>query len=254
MTERKRKKRRSKRSRRRKRTIWRRALRLVFWLAAGYALVTVLRLPIFVVREVEVTGTDIMSEVEVKRVGRLDRRLYAWQVWPWSVERLLLRHPRIGTAEVALSGINRVRVVIEEREPVAYVAGRADGFLEVDGEGRVLSHQPGLTGEGEPLITGIPEASYRPGERITLPPALRAVALAAELGSDGRVLVSEIHVGDNGEIVLYTMGGIPVFLGMEEDWSLKVQVLKGILTQTGGGAGLAYVDLRSARRPVVKPR
>lgn len=239
------------RSGRRRRRGRRAALRLLLALTALVALLSFLRSDVFAVRQVTVSGVETVSPDEVRRLAGLDRPLLLWQVWPWRVERRLLRHPRVASAHVAFRWPGQVVVTLVERQPVAYLLLRS-GFAEVDGEGRVLGIVPAMRGGGLPIVTGVSADGVQPGQRLGDPAGARALAVAAALGPSGRARVAEIHVTPGGEVVVYTLEGVPVFLGVEEDWEAKVRALQGILATLVEPARTAYVDLRSLRRPVVR--
>lgn len=221
-------------------------------LAAAAALFLFLRSDYFSLREVRVDGLQTVTADEVRRRAGLDRPILIWQVWPRRVERLLLAHPRLASARVDIRWPDRVVIAVEERQPVAYLLAPGGKYVEVDGEGQVLAVLDTFPGVGQPLVTGAAESRPQPGRRLTSPFALRAAAVAAALGPTGRARTSEINVNRDGEVVLYTMEGLPVFMGMEERWEAKVQALLGILGSLPDTREVAYIDLRSARRPVVK--
>ncbi len=227
------------------------ALRLLLGLVALTALFLFLRSDLFAVRQVTVSGTEVLSADEVRHLAGLDRPLLIWQVWPRLVERRLAGHPRVQSARVTLGWPGRVLLKVTERRPVAYLS-LSSGFAEVDAEGRVLGVGRWLRGAGEPVVTGLDLDDVRAGMRLRDPASLRAVAVAAALGPSGRARVAEIHLAAGGEVVLYTLEGLPVFLGVEERWEEKVQALEGILASLSRPALAHYVDLRSLRRPVVR--
>lgn len=219
---------------------------------AAVALFMFLRSDYFSLRAVSVDGLQTLSADEVRRRAGLDRPVLIWEVWPRRVERLLLGHPRVAAARVDIRWPNRVVIAVEERQPAAYILEAGGKYVEVDGEGQVLALRDGLPGAGQPLVTGVTENNPQAGRRLANPLALRAVSMAADLGPVGRARASEINVNRDGEIVLYTMEGLPVFMGIDDRWEAKVRALLGILGSLRDTREVAYIDLRSSRRPVVK--
>ncbi len=238
-----------RRRRRRSRLV---TLRVLLGLVLATALFQFLRSDTFRIEAVEVTGTETLTTDEVRRQAGLDRTLLVWEVWTWRMEGRLLAHPRVAAADVSIRWPNRVRVHITERRPVICLMQGGSSYAEVDEQGLVLGVGGMPRGGGEPVVTGVDVAVPRPGERLGHPSLRRAVAVAAELGPEGRARISEIHLTAAGEVILYTLEGVPVFLGIEDRWGPKVSALKGILESLAKPEQVVYVDLRSALRPVVK--
>lgn len=228
------------------------ALQALVAILAAMSLFMFLRSDSFALREVTVDGLQTLSAEEMRQRAGLDRPVLIWEVWPRRVERLLLGHPRVASARVDIRWPNRVVITVEERRPVAYILVAGGRYLEVDGEGQLLAVVDGLPGAGQPLVSGVREDNPLPGRRLADPSALRAVAMVTELGQAGRALASEINVNPDGEMVLYTMEGLPVFMGIEDRWDAKVRALLGILNSLRDTREVEYVDLRSSRRPVIK--
>lgn len=239
---------------RRRRTRRRSALGILLGLIAATALLQFLRSDVFRIGEVTVSGTEVLTAEEVRRLTGLDRARLVWEVWPWRLEGRLLGHPRVGAADVSIRWPNRVRVTVEERRPVVYLLQGRSAYVEVDADGRVLGVVGTPRAGGEPLVTGLDLPPLRAGERPGHPLLRRAVAVAAALGPAGRARMSEIHLSPAGEVILYTLEGVPIFLGIEDRWEPKILALQGILESLADPRQVAYVDLRSALRPVVKMR
>lgn len=240
--------------RRRRRTRRRFVLGILLGLLVAVALLQFLRSDAFRIAEVTVTGTEVLTAEEVRRLTGLDRARLVWEVWPWRLEGKLLAHPRVGAADVSIRWPNRVRVAVEERRPVLYLVEGRSSYVEVDAGGRVLGVDATPRAGGEPLVTGLGLPPLRAGERPWHPLLRRAVAVAAALGPAGRARISEIHLSPAGEVILYTLEGVPIFLGIEERWEPKILALQGILESLADPGQVVYVDLRSALRPVVKMR
>lgn len=204
----------------------------------------------FLVREVEIAGLERVSAAEVQRDAGLGNSFFIWEMRPRRVEALLLRHPRISAADVGLGWPNRVRVKVVEHRPVGLVMQRGPLYVEVDGKGHVMQVWRDLPAPGLPLVTGVELGDVRPGDTIQDRRVLRALAVAGTLGSVGRDRVSEIHADPSGEGIVYTTEGVPVFLGFD-DWESKARMFLG-MADSLVFSSIAYIDLRTARRPVVR--
>lgn len=236
----------------------RRRLRVLRQLLAVAALAVVflfLRSDFFLIRHLEISGLAYLTPSEVKALSGLERQMLVWQVRPWRVRDRLSGHPRIAAANVSVALPNRVRIEVVERRPIAVIPLSEGGaFAEVDREGRVLAASGRPRVMNVPVLTGIPLTNPRPGQRLATTTGLLAVRVADALGPAGRARVAEINVGLNGEVRLYTVEGVPVFMGVDEAWSEKGQALAAVLGSVADPRLLAYVDLRSAKRPVIRLR
>lgn len=236
-----------RRQRRRRRT-----LRLLLASGALVALFLFLSSELFVVRNLTITGLERMTPAEVQAKAGLPRQVLVWQVWPWRVERQLRSHPRVASARVSISLPNRVRIAVTERQPVAVFITGGGKSVEVDADGRVLAVWSRAAVPPGPLVTGLALANPLPGQRLTRADALLAVRVAAGLGPAARARVSEINLDAGGEVRLYTLEGVPVFLGIDETWAEKGKTLLAALSAVPDARQLAYVDLRSVKRPVIR--
>ncbi len=228
------------------------ALRVTLATALLLALFDFLRSDFFLVKQVTISGLVRLKPQEVQAQAELSRQQLVWEVWPWRAERLLLRHPRVASADVQVRLPNRVLVRISERDPVAFVLFGDARYLEVDRDGRVLAVWDSLPREPLPIVTGVAVKDAQVGQRLGDPSLQDAVAVAADLGQAGRAAISEVHVGRDREMILYTMDGIPVYLGLGEEMAEKLRAFAGIYGSLAAPGEVAYIDLRSARRPVVR--
>lgn len=243
---------RQRRDRRGRRRGARAAWRVMLATAICVALFDFLRSDYFLVKQVNISGLVRLTPAEVQAQGELDRQQLVWQVWPWRTERLLARHPRVAAARVQVRLPNRVKILVTERQPVAFVLYQGSRYLEVDKEGRVLALWDYLPSLALPVITGVAAKETKVGDRLADPRLGVALLAAAGLGAAGRAETSELHVDGDGELVLYTMGGLPVYMGAEEGVDGKIATFLGIYGSLAAPAAVEYIDLRSPRRPAVK--
>lgn len=230
-------------------------LRLLLLLLLVSALLYGLRSPVFLVREVTITGYERLTPAEIQVAAGLDSPVLLWEIRPAEVIRRLQSLPRVYAADVDRRLPNRVSIRITEREPVALVLYHDRYFLEVDGTGRILAVRDSVGTPPLPVVTGLPVASGTAGETLDSPLAGTAAQVATALGREGRRIISEIHLDEAGAVLLYTVEGTPVFLGVEGPWNRKIDALLGIrqsLVDSGENVAVAYIDLRSAERPVVR--
>jgi cell division protein FtsQ len=98
------------------------------------------RLDYFRVRAVEVSGVRYLEPSEIVRRLGVDTLRSIWdELAP--LERRVLEHPGVRAAHVERGLPGTLRVIVEEREPVAFVPAPA-GLRVVDEGGRVLPIDP----------------------------------------------------------------------------------------------------------------
>lgn len=222
------------------------------WLAAALAgLVLLLHSPLFLVSELRVRGLQTLTAAEVQRQAGLTSRFYLWQLRPRRVEERLRRHPRVAGAVVTVRWPRDVVVTVAERRPAAYVKGTGPTWLEVDASGHVLALAGTRVPLDTPLVTLEREIRASPGIQIRSPGLAAALTAVSLLRSRWRDTASELHVRQDGQLVLYLLDGIPVYLGWGEDVGQRLRVALAMVGAVGRREAVSYVDVRSLRRPVV---
>ncbi len=227
-------------------------LAAALWLAAVAAAVALLlHSPLFRVDEVRVRGLERLSAGEVQRQAGLTSRFYLWQLRPRLVEERLRRHPRVAGARVLVRWPRTVILVVAERRPAAYVRGTGPLWLEVDGTGQVLSVAGERVPLSLPLVTAETAFRAEAGKRLRAPGLAAALQAAVLLGGRWAGTASEIHLRRDGQLVLYLLDGIPVYLGWGEETDTRLRLALSMLDAVERREAVSYVDVRSLRRPVV---
>lgn len=229
------------------------------WLAGGgaavgagvlFAAYLFLHSPFFAVERVDILGANLVPEEEVMRLAGVEYGDILPRIDPARVRRRLEDDPRIGAARVRRIPPGRLVLEIEERTAVAIVP-YTDGFLFVDGAGRLLAadrrSRPGL-----PVVTGVP--LERIGMHLPPPEGLAIAAdVASRLPPGLQGNVAEIYVGDPSDVLLLTRDGKPIFLGEPVDIERKLLITESLLTQEAGRSAAA-VDVRVPTVPTLRGR
>lgn len=173
------------------------------------------------------------------------------------VKRKIEANPFVQKATVQRDAPDRITILLEEREPLAAVM--TDHVLYLDPEGFVL---PSVRSEQVfdlPLITGtVPVEECVPGKRIASAPVLEALAFLAfakRVGDEMYHRISEVHLEDQHDMVLYTAEfGIPVIVGRGDaaEKLMKLEAFWKDVVNRQGAQGLQYVDLRYSDQVVVR--
>lgn len=175
----------------------------------------------------------------------------------YAIEKRVLQNPFIRSVGVHRDLPNRVRLVVEERMPVAAIF--ADGMKYVDDEGFIL---PSIRSQyifDLPVLTGsISTKDLVQGKRTDnrlVQEALAFLRLAREVDFDLYTNISEVRLAPGGDMIFYTAEyGIPVIISKEDPGSGLVTFegfWKEIVVREGAHR-LRYIDLRFQDKVVVR--
>ncbi len=237
----------------------------------------------FIVRGVEVQGTDRLAAARVRTwLGMVEGRSI-WRTAPRDLEESLRRHPPIADALVRRILPDRIEVTVEEREPDAVVRDkRGFFFADVDGvlferarpdstdlpELPIVTIARGASGE-EPELMGPPpeyaDVSLGDASRLSTRVLAETIALAARLeGGHGGIGVSEITItagqmdSEDPELLVFsTDGRLAVRLGWGS-WDAKLGSLAKVVAHAeraghGTAAGLSgRLDVRDPEAVVAR--
>lgn len=203
-------------------------------------------LPVFRVEAVEVVGTRYVPPDEIARLASVEEGASVWDE-PGRWERRVRGHPLVRDARVRRSGLRRVEIRVDEREPVALAA--LPEVVPVSAEGEVLPLDPAEAALDLPLLTGPARVvdgrlrGGRSGELLGLLVRLRAR--------------DPEFVGQVSELRALPGGGIEVLLGVgapagrillpssEPVRALRrVELALGRHGGSGAGARVGWADAR----------
>lgn len=220
------------RSRRRfARRQWRRR-----WLAWRYLLVALLLVALvgaavwalwfstwLTVKGVDIAGTEILSEGEVRRAAGVERGEQLVSVDLDAVRARVAALAPVESVEVTRQWPDEVRVDVTERTPIAVIQ-IGDKLRALDSHGVVFHDYRDAPG-------GLPRVVTPAG---TDRDALREAAEVVEaLPSDVAIVVEHVDVKTVDQITLELTDGRRVVWGSAEDSTTKGRVLAGMLQQPG---------------------
>jgi cell division protein FtsQ len=201
------------------------------------------------VRYVRVSGNAIVGEKEVVALAGIPEKEKLYAVDLFAARKRIEQNIFVKSASVNREAPDGISITVRERVPVAALV--LDRVLYLDAEGVVL---PPVRSDGVfdlPLLTGrLPAAECVPGKRISSADVLEALDIlvtAGDVGEDLSHLVSEVHIGDNGDMMLTTAdAGVPVAFG-RGNIPAKLVIFDGFwknIVVPRGTADLHSVDLR----------
>ncbi|MGE5576388.1 MAG: cell division protein FtsQ/DivIB [Syntrophothermus sp.] len=226
----------------------------IFLILLALAFFGFIQSPLFAVTEVEVRGASTLKAGEVLEASGLALPANFFSVNTSGILKALERVPRIEKASVQRFPPNHVIITVKERVPVGAIP-QGKEFLTFDSFGIIVALEDGLQRARVPIVTGVALNNARPGESLDHPGAELARRVLLATDNSTRSNLSEIHVGDSGEIRVYTREGIMVFLGDGSDLAKKMSRFEGVLRDMRKkGWHPEIIDLRTPDTPVVKLR
>ncbi len=216
-------------------------------LVAGYIL---LQSPIFEVRRVNVQGNNLLDEGNIKSVADINAGINIFKLDLGEIKSRLIMIPMIKEAQISRSLPATVVIRITERIPAGILPAQ-DCFIKVDEEGVNLmtacAGTPGL-----PVITGVDTDIPPPGQVIQSEGLKNALAVIGCLPVDTVANLSEVHIGGEDQIVLYTIEGIQCKFGQATEIQGKCAILSRLMQELRKqNARVDYIDLSCADQPVV---
>ncbi len=226
---------------------WRKILLVGFCLSAvlwgGQALCTV--------REIRVSGSRLLEREQVAAAAGVQAGRNILLFSPSRAAARLEELPLVRRAAVARSFPWTVHITLEEREPAAAVPA-VNGFWTVDREGVVIGGPSPLSGD-LPVVTGLEAQQMISGEAVLNREQGQALErLLRTLAQYPGLEVSELNVGDPGDLLLFTLDGLQVLLGDSADLELKLELVWQSMPYWHAAGGRC-VDARLADRLVVSP-
>ena len=209
------------------------------------------------VADVRVNGNVIVTEKEILSLASIDKDQRLYSVDLQSAHKRILRNPFVKSASVNREAPDCISITVRERIPVAAVV--MDKIAYLDAEGVVLPPVRSESIFDLPVLTGSFQADdLAPGKQVSrtdVREALEVLASAQQLDDGLYRRISEVHVEEGRDIVLYTSEyGVPVMFGRGEV-AMKMAKFDGFWREFvlhSGAKELAYVDLRFEDQVVVR--
>jgi len=211
--------------------------------------------PTFQVRNIVITGNDLLSREEILNLGGVEKGMSMWGISLIKAEQGIRRSPYIEDVMIERRLPGTILIQLTEKTPLALlnVTGQ---FYCVDREGMVLPSRPGkhydlpvLSGEFQ---GGAVAGKYAGGKVIHEGLSFLLTLLAETPSLYPRLSEIVVH-GENG-IVAYTItGGIPVHFGTGP-YEHKMKYLLALMRELEKKPSLResrYIDLRYRRQVIV---
>ena len=200
--------------------------------------------PTFVIKHVEYAIEDSLKRESVRSVAKVKVGGSIMEVHPEEVARRIEKIAWVKRARVARLYPNRLRISVEEREPVALVcAGRV---FWADAEGRLIGLKPGKLPQ-VPVVTGLSRVSDSTGTYLGERDIGRLRAVLRAVGANSHLpKLSQLEF-INSDAVRLRFAGMQATVEVEESGlALRLADLKRLMDALNDGdAALARrIDLR----------
>jgi cell division protein FtsQ len=210
-----------------------------------------------IVKDVHTEGNRIVSSGEILALAAIPRNQRLFDVDLNMARKRVQANQFIRAVSVNRDVPDRISITVEERIPIAAIAG--ERMLYVDADGMILPPARSEYIFDLPVLTGaLPLSECVPGKRVTsevLREAVQIVSTAQKISDDFYRLLSEIHIDSGNAIELFTSeSGVPVLFGRGDVAAKMVRLdafWKEFVSQRGAQE-LQYIDLRFDDQVVVR--
>ncbi len=205
--------------------------------------------PLFEIREITVEGNRELTPEKIIAQSGITAGVNIFKVNLRESAAAVKTLPMVKEADVFRDLPGRVVIKVAERKPVALVPAQ-DGFVAVDMDG-VCVRGARVGEKGLPVITGIDAQVPYLGQSLQSENLAFVLKVIAELPAELVNNLSEVKRDQNGQIILYTLQGVPCRLGYPDDAAKKGTILIQVLKELRGRK-IEYIDLSLPGAPVVK--
>ena len=205
-------------------------------------------LPVFQVKTITVNGNHALSSDKIIAISGFSEGDNLFRLSTGKAKQQLKNNPFVERVRIRRVLPDELVIEITERPSVGYIV-TSDGYIQVDGDGRLLAIQQSLSNYRLPVISGVgldelPElGGFIQNEKLKQ-------ALEILQNCDATLLnnIAELNVGQDYYILLYTNQQLEVRLGGLDNIEQRLKDLNKILTEVVGtkiaSDKILYIDMR----------
>lgn len=230
--------------------------RVARFLAAMAALCGAAAFPasaLFDLRTITVEGNVAVPTDAVLRRANVRPGIGAFRVNAAAIREKLLGDPRIADVRVAMAFPHALRVVIQEREPVAALVAQ-DRTMLVSEDAVAIAEAPAPAGLPTLVVDRLDPAGVVPGRVLEAPDVRFGAQVAGALPVSLRGRVASIQITRDGEAVLRLREGIAVRVGGPRGAGARLAMIPQTLDAIAArGLRVEAVDLRFVGNIIIRP-
>lgn len=219
-------------------------MNIMGFMIVGLLIIAVAFSPIFVLRDIKITGNQFVTDEEICRIASISSGENLFQLQTDEIKETLLKDLRIEQVIVKRSFPSGLNIEISERVPVAIVACDY-GYLDIGKDGVVLDAHRTLKDMPVPLVTGIELADLFVGDKISDDKLFLALQYLDLLDDFSRQQLSEISIGDAERVMAYTTNSVQIRIGKLERLDEKAEITKSFVNELQTAKyPIEYIDLQ----------
>ena len=188
----------------------------------------------FQITTMRIDGNRMVCKEQITALSKVNIHSNLLAINTAQVKSLLESHPWIAWAEVTRDWPNRLMIRVKEKKPVALL-NRNSGLFYLDNKGRIIAAASSSQELDFPVVTGLESYAFNSNHSSQAPgilqEALGLLKLAARKNSIlSEQNISEIHVTENGELLLYLLErAFPIYMGTKGSISTRYYRLVKVL-------------------------
>jgi cell division protein FtsQ len=239
---------------------WRPRSKTVLWVALGVVVLgcgLVVSLALFTgvcqIKAVNFTGNKSLGADYLRQLSGVNNYKNIVTLPVGRIAKNLEENAWVKNARIQRHLLHTVNIKIEERSPVAMLDYSGIGYL-VAGDGTVIARAPVEQAPGLPTVHAAGSKVPTTGAVVPDKKVLECVRVIASQPEDTRKLLALGNPFDGRGQVFITRLGFQVIYGHDVESAQKNDVLRAIMIDVANNKRkIAYIDLRVADSPVIKP-
>lgn len=185
---------------------------------------------IFRLTEVVIRGNTYLKSEHIEGLLELQKGQKLLPLNTAEIENRLEQDPAIDHARVSRYPNGKLKVSLNEQEPVAIIT--SPRLCALDVRGRPLFNSEAIRVFDLPVITGVGKVTLSDSERVKVPEVLEVLRLLSHVRGEDAFLfgaISEVRIHPRKGYIMYlTRTAIPVFLG-KSNFAEKLYSLSRVL-------------------------
>lgn len=216
----------------------------------AFILIGIFMLPL-PIGQIQVNGTEQLTSEDVVAIGDLGYPVNILRVRTGALEERLQKDMRVDTAHVSYALPLTLQVDIKARKAVVVVPSQF-GFVALDRQGMVIASSPTIPDTTVPIISGVRLGNALLGDTIEAAGIRVAIAYMEAFTEDKRKQIGEINVGDAEKIIAYTVDGLPIHIGDQNNLEEKAKITTDMLVDIAQRhVNAEYIDV-NIKTPFIK--
>lgn len=177
---------------------------------------------------IQVNGSKKISTQDVMVAGNIREPVNILQINTSRLKDRLSQDLRVENVNISYDFPLTMRIDITERQALAVVNAQF-GFVTIDKNGQVIDTGTAIETTNVPIISGIKLGNVLLGDQVNNPTILKSLEFLSALTEDGLANIAEVNIGNENEIIAYTVDGLPIHLGDTSDLKKKAELSEDMI-------------------------